>query len=687
MLVKDWCESKSVASKIIVTYKEGKRFIRIREVQDLKSLIRDFCDTFDDDYNTMKIYHYLERSFSLDTLYEISLDEKVNLGLEKNTEFGKFQYTADFICKRLDKTSNINTISYIADHMEFIDGYWMGDSELNSLLLPKFNQSDFNAVSKKLKGIKYELGQLVINNYKGLDKKLVPYNYRGRYFPVTDGFRWPIEIVVYDKEVPHDPELDDFFKLYPGVEVRLDGHRNYTAIVHSSSGFVDLLYHYSKHFNDKQILLSMFNGFKVGEDLVTKLGLFKVTFRHEYLYQNRNKADAVYTLAKNINWEKLTGKKLFVLNFYVLLVHSDWIVSDHGLELTDDFYFNLGISFDELQAALTSGYWDNTTYYPSGKEDGNDYIIKPMYKKLFGVNVHTPYFVGTINEDKKIESLFDEFRNLDVLSEENTLPEPTPELGIVDLSKYGITMPEHESYAVKVLLTAYPDKVNFDPSEVIKVFVDDYDYKGDKEVIEGYASGLSEDYPDIDVNLYDYLKPVNYTKEEQLALLGSVTLAVEKEEKDSWGLTMSDNRTFDLDYNATRRNYTLGNNTYRDWSDVYAVLACYDELGLVLVNAEVRMIGVIKETLGNQNYDFDYLYLKLKGIVGLRGEVLPDIESYVDAWVEYDIEELKVELGLIEKNELEKPTYTFVSNAEVKVDDINLDDLNDLGGLGLTAWD
>ena len=73
MLVKDWCESKAIASKIIVTHKEGKRYIRIREVKDLKSLLRDFCDTFDEEYNTMKIYHYLERSFALDTLYEISL--------------------------------------------------------------------------------------------------------------------------------------------------------------------------------------------------------------------------------------------------------------------------------------------------------------------------------------------------------------------------------------------------------------------------------------------------------------------------------------------------------------------------------------------------------------------------------------------------------------------------------------
>lgn len=118
--------------------------------------------------------------------------------------------------------------------------------------------------------------------------------------------------------------------------------------------------------------------------------------------------------------------------------------------------------------------------------------------------------------------------------------------------------------------------------------------------------------------------------------------------------------------------------------DVYAVLACYDELGLVLVNAEVRMIGVIKETLGNQNYDFDYLYTKLKGIVGLRSEVLPAVEAYVDAWVDYDIEELKLALGLIEKNVLEKPTYEFISNAEVKVEEIDIDDL---GGIGLTAWD
>lgn len=683
MLVKEWCESKAIASKIIVTHKEGKRYIRIREVKDLKSLLRDFCDTFDEEYNTMKIYHYLERSFALDTLYEISLDEKVNIGLEQSTEFGKFQYTANFICKRLEKTSNINTISYIADHMEFIDGYWMGDSELNSILLPKFNQSDFTAVSKKLKGIKYELGQLVINNYKGLDKKLVPYNYRGRYFPVTDGFRWPIEIVVYDKEVPHDPELDDFFKLYPGVEVKLDEHRHYTAIVHNSNGYVDLLYHYSKHFNDKQLLLNLFNGFKVGEDITTKLGLFRVTFRHEYLYQHKNKAEAVYTLAKNINWEKLTGKKLFVLNYYVLLMHSEWVVSDHGIELTDDYYFHLGIRFEDLQSMLTSGYWDNTTYYPSGKEENNDYIIKPMYKKLFGVNVLTPYFVGILNEDKKLEGLFEDFRNLDVLSLDNTLQEPTPELSKVELVKYNIEVPKDESYAVKVLLTAYPDQVDFDISGKIPVFVDTYDYESEFGEIEAYAKTLSDDYADLDVNLFDYLKPVSYTKDEQLALLGSVTLAVDKGD-GSWSLTMSDNRTFELDYNATRRNYRLGNNTYRDWSDVYAVLACYDELGLVLVNAEVRMIGVIKETLGNQNYDFDYLYTKLKGIVGLRSEVLPAVEAYVDAWVAYDIEELKLALGLIEKNVLEKPTYEFISNAEVKVEEIDIDDL---GGIGLTAWD
>ena len=100
MLVKDWCEMSGVADKIIVTMRDGKRIIRIRDVKNLKAVLRDFCDTFDEEYNTMRIYHYLEKKFSLDTIYEVTLDEKVNIGLVKSTEFGKFQYTVNFICNR-----------------------------------------------------------------------------------------------------------------------------------------------------------------------------------------------------------------------------------------------------------------------------------------------------------------------------------------------------------------------------------------------------------------------------------------------------------------------------------------------------------------------------------------------------------------------------------------------------------
>jgi hypothetical protein len=105
----------------------------------------------------MRIYHYLEKKFSLDTIYEVTLDEKVNIGLEKSTEFGKFQYTVNFICNRLTKTSNIETVGYIADHT-FYDGYWMADEELNNMILPTFNNSDFTYLTKKLKGLRYDNG-------------------------------------------------------------------------------------------------------------------------------------------------------------------------------------------------------------------------------------------------------------------------------------------------------------------------------------------------------------------------------------------------------------------------------------------------------------------------------------------------------------------------------------------------
>lgn len=669
VLVKDWCEMSGVADKIIVTMRDGKRIIRIRDVKNLKAVLRDFCDTFDEEYNTMRIYHYLEKKFSLDTIYEVTLDEKVNIGLEKSTEFGKFQYTVNFICNRLTKTSNIETVGYIADHT-FYDGYWMADEELNNMILPTFNNSDFTYLTKKLKGLRYDNGALLIDNYKGLEKKLAPFAYKGKYYPVNEGYRWPKEIEVIEKEYPSDPEIDDFFKLYPDAEVVLDSNRHYLVSVKTLNGYVNMVHHYSKYFNDKSLALDFFNKFKPMEDIKTKLGLYKITFRHEYLYKNKQLANSVYTLVKNINFDSLTGNKLFVLNYYTILARSVWNDDSQGLILADEYYFYLGIDLDALQESLTTeeSEWLNTTYYPKGKQEGVEYKVRSLYKSLFGVNIRTPYYIAIEDEFVEIKEQLGQFEKIKI----EDLEEPLPEIR-VDLSKYQLD--KKPSYMSKVQKAVMPSKVTFETVED-EEYIDPYDYESEmeQEQIVNYAEELSKELKRVEVDLSDYMQPREVSDEEVIQSISVVTLLTGS--YPNWTLTIGENsKSYELYYDETLRNYGIKDlktevvMSYRDINDVIAALVTFDEsIGFEVVNAEKRVLGAIYYTLGIQNYDFDYFYNKIKGVVGLKKECEPRIHAYIEEWVKYDMNIIMKELG-IDSEEVGYPEYDYGIEKEEEIED------------------
>jgi hypothetical protein len=447
-----------------------------------------------------------------------------------------------------------------------------------------------------------------------------------------------------------------------------------------------MVHHYSKYFNDKALALEFFNKFKPLEDIKTKLGLYKITFRHEYLYKNKQLANAVYTLAKNINWEGLTGKKLFVLNYYTLLGRCEWNEDGQGLILADDYYYHLGIDLDALQEGLTTeeSVWVNTTYYPKGKKEGVEYKVKSLYKSLFGVNIRTPYYQAYEDEFVEIKNQLGQFETINI----DELEEPLPEI-VVDLSRYQLD--KHPSYMSKVLKAVMPSKVTFEAEE--DDYKDPYDYETEeeKQLNLNYAEEISKELPRVEVDLSEYMKPKELSDEDVIQSIDVVTLLTGT--SPNWTLTIGENsKSYELYYDETLRNYGVKDlNTevvmsYRDLNDVIAALVTFDErVGFEVVNAEKRVLGAIYYTLGMQNYDFDYFYNKIKGVVGLKKECEPRIQAYIEEWVKYDMNLIMKELGIgIESEEVSYPEYDYGKEEEVEEETTGNEE--DVVDFGVTSW-